>query len=325
MYPDFRDRFKAHEITCITAATEGFPIGYKTYISPIHALYETTQTLPGLFDSFERYLGIQGLPICLSTRKKPDTKILTDQGEVTLEGRVYQSLFEDILDAWPVEDQPIDRPWQLYHPSCVGIVAPQYVADLAQELRDPGAIDARFSKGVVVRSQWISLLNIWIVADRLEDAFRGVIKAAGKIDTELLWQAIYRQLLKIPVEGESKSRDALSDNGSTPNAPDGPIPCKVYWDDDRLVLTVNGKPFKPFTARAKTKRTLLQSFQELGWPPKIPDPLNRGQARNVLRHLKNDFERKACPLIIEAWGDAEHIGWRLTELNEHAAHTPRTR
>ncbi|MBX9680829.1 MAG: hypothetical protein K2X38_18890, partial [Gemmataceae bacterium] len=84
-------------------------------------------------------------------------------------------------------------------------------------------------------------------------------------------------------------------------------------------------PFKLFTAGAKAKRTLLQSFQELGWPPKIPDPLDPGQFRDVRRHLKEDLQRERCPLIIKAWGDGKHIAWSLDEVKGNAAHTPRTR
>ncbi|MBY0589644.1 hypothetical protein K2X85_20925 [bacterium] len=156
-------------------------------------------------------------------------------------------MFEDFLDAWPVEEQPLDRPYQLYHPSGAGgFVPPQDVADLAHQFRDADAIDERL-KECVSRPQWISLLNIWIVSDLLEDWFRHVIKVAGEVDTELLWQAICRQLLKITVEGDSPASAEMtaSDTTLTPSSPDGPVSvpsCPVSIDPEKRKAYVNGKP-----------------------------------------------------------------------------------
>jgi hypothetical protein len=46
-----------------------------------------------------------------------------------------------------------------------------------------------------------------------------------------------------------------------------------HWDQDRRVLTFDGKICKIYVHEALNQWKILQAFQEEGWPPWIHDPL----------------------------------------------------
>lgn len=92
-----------------------------------------------------------------------------------------------------------------------------------------------------------------------------------------------------------------------------PPTCQVSWDNERVCLSVDGVDYHPFTPRAKRKRLLFASFQELGWVARIDDPLQQGEARQLLRHVGNDLKKCNCPLVIYQWGDGRSIAWKRRE------------
>ena len=65
---------------------------------------------------------------------------------------------------------------------------------------------------------------------------------------------------------------------------------KPSWNAETGVLTFRGLIVKQFTQEARLQRLILASFEELGWPARIDDPLPGNPARQQER-LHNAIKR----------------------------------
>src|SRR5262245_20276836 len=60
---------------------------------------------------------------------------------------------------------------------------------------------------------------------------------------------------------------------ATLTPPPPPSPAKPCWDSGERKLWFKGRLCRKFTKAAPYQQTILQSFEELGWPQRIDDPL----------------------------------------------------
>ena len=86
------------------------------------------------------------------------------------------------------------------------------------------------------------------------------------------------------------------------------------WDGATRELSGGGWPTKRYTGPAKNQITVLEAFQEEGWPRHIFDPLPRAKAPDRSRHLRDAVRllnrHQIVPLIrFESDGMGEGIRW----------------
>ena len=67
-----------------------------------------------------------------------------------------------------------------------------------------------------------------------------------------------------------------------PNPPREIVP---FWDTERRELRLGKVLLKCIRQRAKNQETILASFEELGWPPHIDDPLPGGDTVDAVERL----------------------------------------
>ncbi|MEK6677603.1 MAG: hypothetical protein AABZ47_18360 [Planctomycetota bacterium] len=80
-----------------------------------------------------------------------------------------------------------------------------------------------------------------------------------------------------------------------------------FWDKQRRELRFGDKVCKRFRTRATNQELVLQSFQELGWPPRIDDPLTPGKRYETIRQLNEKNE----VIKFSSDGSGESICWAL--------------
>jgi hypothetical protein len=94
-----------------------------------------------------------------------------------------------------------------------------------------------------------------------------------------------------------------------------------FYDRERRQLWVRGRLIKSLKQHAPDQDTILSSFEELGWPPRIDDPLSPhhgGQDDKLrLRDAINRLNRHQRPHAIQFRGDGSGKGI-LWEFVEHA-------
>lgn len=97
----------------------------------------------------------------------------------------------------------------------------------------------------------------------------------------------------------------------TSSASASQLPC---WNAETQTLTFAGKVVKRFRQRAENQTLVLASFQELGWPTRIDDPLTGGYCdpRTRLRDTVKKLNRcQTHPLVrFERDGSGEGVIWR---------------
>ena len=93
-------------------------------------------------------------------------------------------------------------------------------------------------------------------------------------------------------------------------------PSKPTWDPDLRELRVGEVVIKRFRQPARNQVTVLASFQELGWPRRIDDPLTGNCEMEPKRRLRdtvfalNRNHLSAWVLVFEADGTGTGIIWR---------------
>lgn len=87
------------------------------------------------------------------------------------------------------------------------------------------------------------------------------------------------------------------------------------WDEKSRELWLGVQLLKRFRQPAQNQERILASFQELGWPPHIDDPLPGGD--NVVRQERLHYavrrlKKQLVPLILfECDGLGKGVTWRL--------------
>jgi hypothetical protein len=90
---------------------------------------------------------------------------------------------------------------------------------------------------------------------------------------------------------------------------DEPVVLKPRWDQNARKLWYGTTLCASYAKAAPNQTRLLESFEELGWPTRMDDPLDRDQ----LRHTIEDLQRKLKdgPIIVECDGTKSGVCWRL--------------
>lgn len=91
------------------------------------------------------------------------------------------------------------------------------------------------------------------------------------------------------------------------------------WDSQRRVLGLNGTVVKTFKWEAMNQQTVLNAFEEEGWPARIDDPLPPHPDQNSKRRLSDTIKclnRKQEMPIIHFRGDGtgEGVIWEFADL-----------
>jgi hypothetical protein len=93
------------------------------------------------------------------------------------------------------------------------------------------------------------------------------------------------------------------------------MPIKPVWNQGRRELRIGGALVKRFRQPAKNQLSILESFQELGWPAHIDNPLTGGgdvdacdRLHDTIRRLNNQVGRV---ILFLSDGLGEGITWEL--------------
>jgi hypothetical protein len=93
------------------------------------------------------------------------------------------------------------------------------------------------------------------------------------------------------------------------------MPIKPVWNQGRRELRIGGALVKRFRQPAKNQLSILESFQELGWPAHIDNPLTGGgdvdardRLHDTIRRLNNHVGRV---ILFLSDGLGQGITWEL--------------
>jgi hypothetical protein len=97
----------------------------------------------------------------------------------------------------------------------------------------------------------------------------------------------------------------------------------VHWDSEARALHVNGEMVKRFKWQAANQETVLNAFQEEGWPDRIDDPLPPQPEQDPKRRLSDTIKclnRKQTKHLIHFRGDGtgEGVFWELVKRDANA-------
>jgi hypothetical protein len=87
---------------------------------------------------------------------------------------------------------------------------------------------------------------------------------------------------------------------------------KPRWDTDRRELWCGPKLCKRYRRPARRQDRILATFEELGWPARVDDPLDRGLLRKTLDNLNSGLPPD-CPIRFAGDGTGEGILWSARE------------
>jgi hypothetical protein len=99
------------------------------------------------------------------------------------------------------------------------------------------------------------------------------------------------------------------------NQPERPM---IHWDAETRRLRVNGQLVKRFKWPAANQETILNAFQEEGWPDRIDDPLPPKPEQDPKRRLSDTIKclnRNQTVQLIHFSGDGtgEGVLWELVQ------------
>jgi hypothetical protein len=79
------------------------------------------------------------------------------------------------------------------------------------------------------------------------------------------------------------------------------------WNGDRRQLWFDGTLCRQYKPPALSQELVLQSFQELGWPKRIDDPLPPGKLEETVKNMRRIFAE--CPITFGRDGTGKGIVW----------------
>ena len=96
---------------------------------------------------------------------------------------------------------------------------------------------------------------------------------------------------------------------------EGPSP---RWDAERRSLSYKGRLVKRFRAPAENQEIVLASFQELGWPGRIDDPIPGRTGMNSRRRLSDTVKRLNpkkgnLPIRFDMDGTGQGVIWEVVQ------------
>jgi hypothetical protein len=310
---DFEQMIRTHETEILSAATAGFTLLDLPHASPLHAVWGLSNTIHRHVILMDQ-LDLKHLPLIQSVRltrayEVDDDTCLPTKGsrKILIPQREYKSFVGDIVDAWPVELEAgfllgsgelecASYPYSLLE----SLARCSNFAE--EELRNLAKTELPF----VTDDQFICLLNLWMAADEIATHFKSLLSDLSLIDLTELSFAIDRQLASLKLNCLHDSKDDGLDR--EPSAPD-PGRIDISWDAESCTMTVEGKAYRPWRPNARSQMTILNAFEEEGWPPLILDPLPSGKRRDTIRNANEALKRSQCPLRFGAYGDNERIMW----------------
>ena len=91
-----------------------------------------------------------------------------------------------------------------------------------------------------------------------------------------------------------------------------------HWNPATRVLRVGGRVVKQFRVPSSTQETILEAFQEEGWPPCLDDPLPpvpdgspKDRLRDTIRHLNSNQKNRL--IRFRGDGTGRGIRWELID------------
>jgi hypothetical protein len=238
VYEDFLDRSR-HRLTQLLAASTGdYFLDGSRFPSPFHGLLSVAADVKEAFYRFPLGDGLGRLPLCLSTRQPAAFEVKDDWGILRPAPSSYQSLLEDVMDAWPHWDTTfrIDllndlttfdhRDKKRVHV----YMEPASVMRIIDKYRSMPIINERL-KDLFNEAQWVSIMNLWVASEEIALSFEPIVDLAKVIDFEEWSYALDRQLARLSIavsEAPSRSasvvnRETTGDTELTLSTPDGPI------------------------------------------------------------------------------------------------------
>jgi hypothetical protein len=162
----------------------------------------------------------------------------------------------------------------------------------------------------------------------------GALRAAGLTTADLRW-LLENHYLRLPLEAtraaekqrlwRTRSKRSFSDKSNLVLTNAGYRAARLllaeipYYDLELRELWVRGALVKVFTRPAPDQHTVLSTFEELGWPRRIDDPLHfkRGRQNAKLR-LRDTIKRlnqhqQRFLIRFHGNGNGEGILWEFVE------------
>lgn len=103
---------------------------------------------------------------------------------------------------------------------------------------------------------------------------------------------------------------------NVPQAAQRPAAAGPSWEEESRVLSCDGRVVKRFRQRAENQVLIVATFQELGWPLRIDDPLPRGSGVDPKQRLREtvrglNVRQRQSLLAFEADGTGAGVVWHL--------------
>jgi hypothetical protein len=97
-------------------------------------------------------------------------------------------------------------------------------------------------------------------------------------------------------------------------------PPRPRYDAKQRELWYGDELCRHYKRPAPNREKVLNSFEELGWPDRIDDPLDRGKLADTVRDLQRDL--RASSITFERDGTGKGIIWKQTRIAAHGAQNP---
>jgi hypothetical protein len=111
--------------------------------------------------------------------------------------------------------------------------------------------------------------------------------------------------------GLNRLRAAATAMVGTPEVQEPLEACRPRWDTDRRELYLGATLLKRYRQRAERQCTVLESFEELGWPPRIDDPLPALTLADTVTALNEALQH--TPLRFRRDGTGKGIIWEVID------------
>jgi hypothetical protein len=319
MVETFQTEFEKHKYFALACANEGFLMNEVEHHSPLHALGHMAEQVTEAFVWFDRSAELQSLPLTLSTRKvatpSPSTNVPNER--INHEA-CYQSLFEDVLDAWPVKTRTPGAPRKSYTARTLESTDPRTglkidgetfvdeTIDLIRKLRDVDRINESVA-GRLSQNQWVSLLNLWVASDIIEQSFTDLKSSLNAIDHAAWWSGIDRQLARMELfhglAGTSSVFVDRSDGPLVPRVGECPV---VIKDNDAYVRDQKLPRLTP--ARFAVVKALVNAYPKRLRTKELIDASFKSDAGRYLNEIASTHPEWAKVLSLpEGYGDGFSI------------------
>jgi hypothetical protein len=88
----------------------------------------------------------------------------------------------------------------------------------------------------------------------------------------------------------------------------GSVPPRPRWDGQSRELWFGDTLCRRYTRRAPRQERVLEAFERLGWPQRIPNPVPEGSLADTVKDLQDSV--RDSPIMFERDGTGKGITWR---------------